>query len=113
MTGCVAATANLISLMSLSAELSGWMRGEVLDTPFLVFCLSLLVAYAFSKRFVALTLTTAFSALAGVRRRFLLHVTLGVMPTSLICRPSGPSIWATTIWSASRPCCPICRSPPT
>lgn len=76
-TGCVAATANLISLMSLSAELSGWMRGEVLDTPFLIFCLSLLVSYAFSKRFVALTLTTAFSALAGVRRRFLRHVTLG------------------------------------
>ena len=77
LTGCVAATANLISLISLSAELNGWMRGEVLDTPFLVFCLSLLVSYAFSKRFVALTLTTAFSALAGVRRRFLRHVTLG------------------------------------
>ncbi len=76
-TGCVAATANLISLMSLSAELSGWMRGEVLDTPFLVFCLSLLVSYAFSKRFVSLALTTAFSALAEVRRRFLRHVTLG------------------------------------
>ncbi|PWC78884.1 ATP-binding cassette domain-containing protein [Azospirillum sp. TSH64] len=76
-TGCVAATANLISLMSLSAELSGWMRGEVLDTPFLIFCLSLLVSYAFAKRFVALTLTTAFSALAEVRRRFLRHVTLG------------------------------------
>lgn len=76
-TGCTAATANLISLMSLSAELSGWMRGEVLDTPFLVFCLSLLVGYAFSKRFVGLVLTTAFSALAGVRRRFLSHVTLG------------------------------------
>lgn len=77
LTGCVAATANLISLISLSAELNGWMRGEVLDTPFLVFCLSLLVSYAFSKRFVALTLTTAFSALAEVRRRFLRHVTLG------------------------------------
>ncbi|MBP2227813.1 putative ATP-binding cassette transporter [Azospirillum agricola] len=77
LTGCTAAVANLISLMSLSAELSGWLRGEVLDTPFLVFCLSLLVAYAFSKRFVSLLLTTAFSALAEVRRRFLHHVTLG------------------------------------
>lgn len=76
-TGCVAATANLISLMSLSAELNGWMRGEVLDTPFLIFCLSLLVSYAFSKRFVGLVLTTGFSALAGVRRRFLQTVTLG------------------------------------
>lgn len=76
-TGCVAATANLISLMSLSAELNGWMRGEVLDTPFLIFCLSLLVSYAFSKRFVGLVLTTGFSALAGVRRRFLQAVTLG------------------------------------
>ncbi len=77
LTGCTAAAANLISLMSLSAELSGWMRGEVLDTPFLIFCLSLLVGYAFSKRFVGLLLTTAFSALAEVRRRFLRHVTLG------------------------------------
>lgn len=76
-TGCVAATANLISLVSLSAELAGWLRGEVLDTPFLIFCLSLLVGYSFSKRFVGLLLTTAFSALADVRRRFLLHVTRG------------------------------------
>lgn len=76
-TGCVSATANLISLMSLSAELSGWLRGEVLDTPFLIFCLSLLVGYSFSKRFVGLLLTTAFSALADVRRRFLRHVALG------------------------------------
>ena len=45
-TGCVSATANLVSLISLSAELSGWLRGEVLDTPFLVFCASLLVGYA-------------------------------------------------------------------
>ncbi len=76
-TGSIAATANLISLMSLSTELSGWMRGEVLDTPFLIFCLSLLVFFAFSKRFVGLVLTTGFSALADVRRRFLQTVALG------------------------------------
>jgi len=76
-TGCVSAAANLVSLVSLSAELSGWLRGEVLDTPFLVFCASLMVSYVFSKRFVALLLTTAFGALADTRRRFLRHVTLG------------------------------------
>lgn len=76
-TGCVSATANLVSLISLSAELSGWLRGEVLDTPFLVFCASLLVGYVASKRFVSLLLTTAFSALADLRRRLLRHATLG------------------------------------
>ena len=76
-TGCVSATANLVSLVSLSAELAGWLRGEVLDTPFLVFCLSLLVGYSFSKRFVGLLLTTAFGALADLRRRFLRHVAFG------------------------------------